>query len=268
VRNGAAFAVVSDDGGLQEVSSIKGTPTGLPGRDNFMKQEKHWPMPQFRILSRAAGYCRKMTFWGGSRHREGRRKPDFFADMDRRVDRARGFTLFELLIAVVLLGVISVMIYSVLNVSIKFSDKGERALEQSVRQHGLLNLLYRQIATAYYDNIQKTVLVSGSDEVLRVVTWSPLHYRSSGVALALYRYDPGSRVLYYTERQDYYNTDYDEEYLPDFNDMLVLASDVAPLSFEVDEETRMVTVSYGDNIFEMQPRCAPESGTLGEANPK
>jgi len=232
-----------------------------------MKPEKHLLMPHYRNPSSAEGYSREMACFFGRRRRAGGKQSVCLADGGIRTNGERGFTIFELLVAFVLLGMISVMIYSVLNVSIKFSDKGERVLEQSVRQHGLLNLLYRQIVTAYYDNVRKTVLISGEGEVLRVVTRAPLHYRSAGVALALYRYDPGSRVLYYTEKQDYYNTDYDEEYLPDFDEMLVLASDVAPLSFEVDEQTRLVTVSYGDKNFEMQPRCAPESGLVKEANP-
>ena len=178
----------------------------------------------------------------------------------------RGFTLFELLVAVILLGMISVMIYSVLNVGIKFSDKGERALAMAVRQHGILNLLHRQIVTAYYDNVQKRVLVSGEGEVLRVVTRSPLRYRLAGVVLALYRYDPAEQVLYYSEKRDYYNSDYDEEYLPDFGNMLVLASGVPSLSFEVDEDAQTVTVVYDDEIFAIQPRCAEMPAYAMEGN--
>ena len=176
----------------------------------------------------------------------------------------RGFTVFELLVAVILLGMITVMIYSVLNVGIKFSDKGERALVRTVRQHGLLNLLYRQIVSAYYDNVQRKVIVSGEGEVLRVVTRSPLRYRSAGVVLALYRYDPAEQVLYYSEKRDYYNIDYNEEYLPDFDTMLVLASGVPSLSFEVDEDTQKVAVVFGNETFDIQPRCTEIAGLVRE----
>ena len=52
----------------------------------------------------------------------------------------RGITLFELLIAVVLLGMVSTMIYSVLNVGITFSAKGEKHLETLARKKNLLSL--------------------------------------------------------------------------------------------------------------------------------
>ena len=181
---------------------------------------------------------------------------------------ANGFTLFELLIAVLLLGMISVMIYSVLNVGIKFSDKGERALAVAARQHAIVNLLYRQIVTAYYDNVQKTVRITGEGEVLRVVNRSPLRYRNSGIVLSVYRYDPGAQVLYYTEKQDYFNADYDEEYLPDFDAMLVLASGVPPLSFEVDEESKAVSISFGEEQFEIFPRCIDLANFVSEGLPQ
>jgi len=174
-----------------------------------------------------------------------------------------GLTLLELMVAIVLLGMISTMIYSVLNVGIKFSDKGEKAINESARKNGILNLLHRQITTAYYDTIQKKVMISGAGEVLRVVTRSPLHYRNSGVVLAVYRYDRAEQILYYTEKRDYYNLDYDEEYLPEFDQMLVLSNGVPAISFEVDQETQMVTFDYGEEEIAIQPRCADILATGG-----
>jgi prepilin-type N-terminal cleavage/methylation domain-containing protein len=176
----------------------------------------------------------------------------------------RGLTLLELMVAIVLLGIISTMIYSVLNVGIKFSDKGEKAIQESARKNGILNLLHRQVTTAYYDTIRKKVMVSGDGEVLRVVTRSPLRYRNSGVVLAIYRYDQAEQILYYTEKRDYYNLDYDEEYLPDYDQMLVLSSEVPAVSFKVDEETQMVTFDYGEEEITIQPRCADILAAGGE----
>ena len=213
---------------------------------------------------KGAGSLRERTrFSGGVGDRKQTKQLSLFRVHPAAGDH-RGFTLFELLVAVILLGMITVMIYSVLNVGIKFSDKGERALVRTVRQHGLLNLLYRQIVSAYYDNTQRRVIVSGEGEVLRVVTRSPLRYRTAGVVLALYRYDPAEQVLYYSEKRDYYNIDYNEEYLPDFDIMLVLASGVPSLSFEVDEDTQKVAVVYGNETFDIQPRCAEMLGLVKE----
>ncbi|MFA6283225.1 MAG: prepilin-type N-terminal cleavage/methylation domain-containing protein, partial [Desulfurivibrionaceae bacterium] len=81
----------------------------------------------------------------------------------------RGITLFELLIAVVLLGMVSTMIYSVLNVGITFSARGERHLETLSREKNLLSLLRRQVNGAWYDLRFGKVVISGGDGVLRIV---------------------------------------------------------------------------------------------------
>lgn len=183
---------------------------------------------------------------------------------DRRITVAAadaGFTLFEVLVAILMLGMVSMMLYSVLNVSIRMSDKGEKAIYEAARQHGIMRLLHDQILSAWYDTTARKVQVSGGDEILRLVTRAPLRYRNDGVVLAVYRYDNGSGTLYYTEKRDYYNTDYDEEYVPDFDDMLVLSTGVEPLSFEVDEESQAVTVNYGEQSYLMYPKCAASSDT-------
>jgi len=45
-----------------------------------------------------------------------------------RSSNQAGFTLFELIIAMLLVTMVSVMIYSILNVGIKFSDKGDKKI--------------------------------------------------------------------------------------------------------------------------------------------
>jgi prepilin-type N-terminal cleavage/methylation domain-containing protein len=170
--------------------------------------------------------------------------------------RHDGFTLIEVLVAMLMLGMVTVMIYSVLNVGIKMSAKGEKAIYGAARQHGVMRLLHDQIISACYDNLSRKVLISGGDEILRVVTRSPLRYRNDGVVLAIYRYDSSTDTLYYIEKRDYYNTDYNEEYVPAFDDMLVLGTGLEPVSFAVDEKSQAVTVNYGEKSSVIVPKCA------------
>ena len=81
--------------------------------------------------------------------------------------------LFEVMVAMLMLGMVSMMLYSVLNVSIQMSAKGEKAIDDAARQHGIMRLLHDQVLSAYYDSIARKVLISGEDEILRLVTSSP-----------------------------------------------------------------------------------------------
>lgn len=169
--------------------------------------------------------------------------------------RHGGFTLFEVLVSMLMLGMVAMMIYSVLNVSIKMSDKGEKTIYAEARQNGVMRLLHDQIISAYYDTFTRKILVSGGDEMLRVVTRAPLRYRNDGVVLAIYRFDSSTDTLYYLEKRDYYNTDYNEDYVPQLDEMLVLGTGLKPISFAVDEKTQAVTVNYGENSAVIVPRC-------------
>jgi len=183
--------------------------------------------------------------------------------------RHDGFTLIEVLVAMLMLGMVAMMIYSVLSISIKMSDKGQKAIYADARQHGVMRLLHDQIISAYYDTVSRTVLISGGDAILRVVTRSPLRYRDDGVVLAVYRYDDSTGTLYYLEKRDYYNTDYNDKYVPDIDDMLVLATGLKPISFDVDEKSRAVKINYDGQSWVIVPKCTdiPTSADMqGGAN--
>jgi len=146
-----------------------------------------------------------------------------------------GFTLFELIIAMLLLTMVSVMIYSILNVGIKFSEKGDRAIVGMARKHGFLTLLQRQVSSTLYNEKEHKLLIQADGDVFKIVTRNPFIYRDAGVVLAVYRYDSGEQAIYYLEKRDYYNTDYGEDYVPDFEDMIVLASDEEDFSLSYEE---------------------------------
>lgn len=165
-------------------------------------------------------------------------------------------TLFEIMVAVLLLGMISVMIYSVLNVGIRFADKGEHKILAIAREQGFISVLHRQVNSAYFDSDKKDVIISADGDILRIVTRSPLLYRSAGLVLAIYRYSAMEQAVYYTEKRDYYNLDYDEEYVPDFEEMHIFLNSVSSLAMNYDTEEKALTVDYMDRQQVFTPRCA------------
>jgi prepilin-type N-terminal cleavage/methylation domain-containing protein len=173
---------------------------------------------------------------------------------------ARGFTLLELLLAVLLVGMISTMVYSVLNVGVGLTDRGEERILFLGRQQGLLNLLHAQIRAAAYDKTLRGPDILAEGDMLRLLTRQPLDHDFTGLVLAFYRYDHGDRTLYYTEKRDYYNIDYQNDFRPDFVDMrplLRLAPSGGPdaMAFAYDDETFTVTLDYLEKEYIFSPKC-------------
>jgi len=176
--------------------------------------------------------------------------------------RQKGFTLFELLVAVLLLALISAMIYSVLNVGIRFSEKGEKKLLDMEREHGLAGLLHRQVKGGWYDEKKKKVIISADEDILRIITRAPLLYPSAGVVLAVYRYYPGERALYYHEKRDYYLSDYDDEYVPDVEDMFCLMAGMDSFSVEYEESSRVVAIQLNEREYGFTAWCRKKELSL------
>ena len=166
-----------------------------------------------------------------------------------------GFTLFELLLAVLLLAMVSVMIYSVLNVGIKFTEKGERKIIHMERRLSLVGLLHRQVKSAWYDGHKKKVVISSDNDIFRLVTQVSFFYPAAGVVLAVYRFDPVEGIVYYLEKRDFYNSDYGDEYVPDYEDMQVLLVDVSSFVLEYIVEDRTVRLEFDDQEYEFSPWC-------------
>ena len=173
----------------------------------------------------------------------------------RAGSQSRGFTLFELLVAVLLFAMISAMIASVLSAGIHFEGQGEKRILALERENGLLKLLHSQVRCAHFDTRQQKVLISADDSILRVVTREHLLYPGAGPVLAVYRYNEADGGLYYTEKRDYFNVEYNDEYVPDFADMRLLLHLDEPPGFAYDEEAGTVTVHYAGRDYQFSPRC-------------
>ncbi|HIJ89229.1 MAG: prepilin-type N-terminal cleavage/methylation domain-containing protein [Desulfobulbaceae bacterium] len=173
----------------------------------------------------------------------------------------QGITLLELLIAVVLLGMVSTMIYSVLNVGINFSARGGKHLERLAREKNLLSLLRRQVNGAWYDLRLGRVKISGGDGVLRIVTHQPLLHRTAGTVLAVYRVNEAEQTLYYLEKLDYFNAEYGEKYLPDFKEMEKMYAADRPVALAYEPEKSRVIITLGGEGFAFFPKSLPPGVT-------
>jgi len=172
----------------------------------------------------------------------------------------RGVTLLELLVAMLLLVLVSAMLYSVLNTGIGFARKGEDRLRRVERERSLLELVNRQVHGAWYDRLLNKVWLNVDDNYLEVVTTAPLLNRDAGVVLALYFYDPATDILYYTEKKDFYNPVYDENYRPDRAEMEVLMKRVGGISWVFENDQGLLQLNYGGLEYSMAVRCwRPES---------
>jgi len=178
-----------------------------------------------------------------------------------RTDGQGGVTLLELLVAMLILVMVSAMLYSVLNVGIGFSRKGEARTIAAARERAFLGLLHRQVQGAWFDRKERKPVLDASGYRLKLVTSAPLLNRDLGVVLAVYRYDPKEDVLYYAEKKDYYNADFRENYEPDRKDMLVLMREVGGLSLEYQADSGTVMVRCRGREYGLPVRCwLPEVG--------
>ena len=165
-----------------------------------------------------------------------------------------GVTLFELLVAMLILVLVSAMLYSVLNSSIKFSEKGESRIQIIEQERSFLDLMRRQVHGIRYDIKQKKLQIFAEGNLLKMVTSTSIIERDAGMVLAIYVNDPGEGVLYYTEKVDFYNVDYQEDYQPSPDEMIVLMRDVEGLALQYEEDDGTLKVTYAGREYELFPR--------------
>ena len=180
----------------------------------------------------------------------------------RKTHNQEGITLFELLVAVLLLAMVSTMIYSVLRAGIDFNAKGEEKLQLMAQEQGLVSLLRRQIRSATYDKKQHRPWITANQETLQIITSQPFFAGRPGIVLAIYRYNPADSSLYYLEKKDFYNSEYHEDFLPDFDEMTRLVTTSLPLTLGYDQEAGQVSMRYNDQDYLFSPRCRPAGANI------
>lgn len=173
----------------------------------------------------------------------------------------RGITLLELMVAMLIMALVATMLYSVLNLGINFSRKGEVRAREMGRERALLELLHRQIHGAWYDRIQKKVLIGGTGKELKMVTTAPLLYRDQGVVLAIYLYEPKEDILYYTEKIDFFNPTYFQDgFEADRKEMLALVKGVGDIQMEYKAELGQINIISHGRSYDLPVRCWNKDG--------
>ena len=170
-----------------------------------------------------------------------------------------GFTLLEVMISVLIFSMISVLVFSILERSFVFSSKGEAHVREIEQQYGLINLVRRQVQGAWFDQkLKKIAISSETDNRLALITTSSLMYAPSTLVVAFYEFDPDESILYYTERKDFYNTDY-KDMPPEPADMIPLLNVDGLFSLQADPDSDFVTLIYKNREHVFHPFCIQQS---------
>lgn len=172
----------------------------------------------------------------------------------KRLARQQGMTLLEVMVAMLLLAMVAALVYSILNRAVVFAAKGEAKISAIEKKQALLTLLQRQVRSAWYDEGQQKVLLSGDDEVIWLVTRAPLLYPELGTVLAIYRWDEENQVLYYTEKKDFYVPE-NLEFVPDYEEMTPLLADAGGMDLVFDEKRGCLTVHWQGQEYDFWPWC-------------
>jgi len=107
------------------------------------------------------------------------------------LERCRGFTLLELLLAISIFAVVVVVLFSSFSVGIGAWEKGEAGIEFQQRLRAVSELMFREISSTYpyfltpsqLDKHTSYVAFFGESDSLRLVSYANLHKRASGLCM-------------------------------------------------------------------------------------
>ena len=107
------------------------------------------------------------------------------------VEKGRGFTLLELLLAISIFAVVVAVLFSSFWVGIGAWEKGEAGIEFQQRMRAVSELLFREISSTYpyfltpsqLDKHTSYVAFFGEPDSLRFVSYANLHKRASGLCM-------------------------------------------------------------------------------------
>jgi general secretion pathway protein J len=109
----------------------------------------------------------------------------------RGVEKSRGFTLLELLLAISIFAVVVAVLFSSFWVGIGAWEKGEAGIEFQQRMRAVSELMFREISSTYpyfltpsqLDKHISYVAFFGEPNSLRFVSYANLHKRASGLCM-------------------------------------------------------------------------------------
>jgi len=107
------------------------------------------------------------------------------------LERSRGFTLLELLLAISIFAVVVAVLFSSFSVGIGAWEKGEAGIEFQQRLRAVSELMFREISSTYpyfltpsqLDKHTSYAAFFGEPDSLRFVSYANLHKRASGLCM-------------------------------------------------------------------------------------
>ncbi len=169
-----------------------------------------------------------------------------------------GFTLLEVMISIVIFGMISTLIFSILDRSFVFTEKGEAKILKIEQQNGFIDLVRRQVQGAWVDPRRRTTHINSENEQqFSIVTTSSIMFAGSPLVVAFYEFEPSTNTVYYTERKDFYNPDYVEQF-PNQEEMIPLLNVDDSFSLQTDENSDFVILFLNNKEYIFHPFCTKQ----------
>ena len=160
-------------------------------------------------------------------------------EMGNRVGLHAGFTLLELILSIAILSAVLVTIYSTLSMGSRAWEKGERDIEKVQRMRVVMDLLSREIKTAYpykvtpseLDTHKEFYAFDGKKDSLSFVSCVPLHGGSGKLSWLTFWVEEGEGLVV-VERDALRSDIFEERETIDKDEMVVLDANATDIRFE------------------------------------
>jgi prepilin-type N-terminal cleavage/methylation domain-containing protein len=177
----------------------------------------------------------------------------------------RGLTLLEVMISVLIFSMISVLIFSILDRSAAFTAKGDKRVRTLEQNYNLSSLIRRQVQGAWIDQKQQKAGINQlSDLQISIITTSSIMYPPTTLVIAFYDFDEESGTLFYTERRDFYNQDYNDQF-PPIEEMIPLLVTDQPFRLQTTEESNLVSLTLAGKQYTFHPFCLQQDEEIANA---
>lgn len=155
------------------------------------------------------------------------------------ISRQTGFTLLELIVSIAILSMVLVTIYSTLSMGSRTWEKGERDIEKIQRMRVIMDLLSREIKSAFpykvtpseLDTHKEFYAFEGKKDSLSFVSCVPLHGGSGKLSWLTFWVEEGEGLVV-VERDALRSDIFKERETIDKDAMVVLDASVTDIWFE------------------------------------